>query len=584
MLKRYFVTGLCLLILANTLVLTVIVGQISFFNLREYRSPVRGTDLAVQGRLPPQTDKVVIVLISGLSLTDLTTTEFPVLTQLQRAGAVSAIDSPPRSYALSTWGTLVTGATADLNDAPPLDGIFASSHSISIDTLFRRVRAVGLATAVLGGEAWRDLIPAEQLSQAVFADGNDALLVEAALPLVEAESPQLVLLQLNHLKWTLQQGSDKRSEEYLAAVAQVNRHLGEISQAIDLARTVLIVTADHALLGTGGYGGAELELSQQPLILLGDKIITGEYRSARHADLAPTIAAMLGTSLPTATQGEVLYEMLRLSNLDRTVIQLQLAEQRLDLAEAYNSVLRGRYQPLPEDLVADMARAQSIFAEQNISGTFELATLIQRQADRLMLQTREQVRAQAQQLRLIVSGVVVLLALGALWQLRGPQPLIIVVAAVAVVAVYHGLYRLQGYSYSLSDIGAFAELPWEVWRRMFVSLLVGGTLLLLMLLTFDETDWVVLLTMGYRFSLLVTFLFALPALWAFWQNGLLGDWFLPDAAPLFWQILSTFDLFAVALLGLLAPWPIMIVSRLINRTRQQLLAPEVTPRRGFPMR
>lgn len=546
-------------------------GGLSYRNLLNYRSPIRAMPLPIQEDLPSQTGKVVLVIVSGLRVTDVDDFDLPNLSRLQQAGASIIVESQAPTYEQTAWATIVTGAWPEINDAPAVDLAAENVWPLEIDTVFARAHEAGLQTALLGSLAWRNLILADHLDYRLVVEDNDTALMEAALPLVSDDNTELVLIHLNRLKSVVEREGGTDSDIYQEAAAQLDENVGQIMQALDLSHGVLMVTADHGFTASGGYGGDELEIKQQPLFIIGQGVEVGEYTGARQVDIAPTIAALLGTALPVTSQGAVLFELLQLNRADRAVIQLQQAGQRVELLEAYLSLFHGQYLSAPDPIITDLARARTVFNQGNLSGTFELAALIQQQVDEEMLLTRNNFAAQAKQRRLIFVLIVGLLFCWLLWQLRRSQISLIITAALVTILLYHGLYRLQGYSYSLSAIQDFADLPWDVLRRIIVSTLVGSGLLILMLTTLDEDDGIVLLGIGYRFCILTIGLFAVPALWAFWQNGLGPVFILPDSQPAFWQVMSTLELVTLAALSLVIPWPVMTVSLFVTRMRYRLV-------------
>jgi hypothetical protein len=157
-----------------------------------------------------------------------------------------------------------------------------------------------------------------------------------------------------------------------------------------------------------------------------------------------------------------------------------------------------------------------------------------------------------------------------MWRRRGSYISSIILAALITIALYHILYQLQGYDYSISYFNNLAELPFDIARRTVVCLLVGGALILIFLMLVNEKNWLISLGTGYGFSVLVTFIFALPFFWAFWQNGWALDWYLPPIEIVFWQVTSSFEVMIAALVGLLLPWPIMLLNVFVNLVRSYL--------------
>ena len=217
-----------------------------------------------------------------------------------------------------------------------------------------------------------------------------------------------------------------------------------------------------------------------------------------------------------------------------------------------------------------MAQAQAALANGNISGGLQLATLAQEEADAHLAMAIQNRLRKEQLVRLVMAGLIVFLWFIVMWRRRGFHAGSIVIAALISVALYHSLYQLQGYSYSFSSARALAELPIQVARLTAFSLLIGGGLILILLMLAREDHWLTLLGTGYGYGMLVTFMFALPLLWAFWQNGFSATWHLPEVGSAFWQFTGLFQVMVAAILALLLPWPIMTLNLLVSFIRHYL--------------
>jgi hypothetical protein len=572
MMKKYGVIILSILTLVGLLG-GVLFGIRAFDDsIRHYRSPLNGANLPPLPSTSPKTSKVVVVLVSGLGAEAATEMNLPTLDRLRRAGANAGIQSTPPTYAQTAWATLITGALPELNDAPPIDLPPADLGLLGVDTLFARAAAGGVNTALIGAADRQWPIPPEQIDYPFFIEGQgqevDEVILEVALPLVENDEFPLVWIHFTQVNLVGQGGTSR--EEYTQAAQRIDTYLEEISRAMDLSRSVLIVLSDHGYLPDGGHGGVEPEVSRQPLVMIGEHITPGDYSDVSQADLAPTVTAMLGFPPPTATQGRILFEMLTLTEYDQALAQLILAEQRTLLAETYLGTIVGPPTALPAALLDDLEQAQQSFAGENYSGAFRLAALAQQEADAAMAAARSR-QIWAEQLpRLVVTLLLVLIWPTLMWRLRGTHVAAIVVATILTIALYHILYQLQGYNYSLSSLRDFAALPFDTARRVAVSLLAGWGLMLIVLIIPNEDDWATLLGAGYGFSMLVTFIFALPLLWVLWQNGFGAGWRLPDVDLAFWQIIGLLEVGVASVLGLLLPWPVMTLSLFVNLVRRQL--------------
>ncbi len=572
--KKYVSVGLSLLVLAGIIIGAAWWGKEFFTSLQNYRSPLRQANLVPQPSLEPKSAKVVIVLISGLGYDDSLALELPTFERLKQAGATLAVQSIPPTYSQTAWATLITGAPAETNDAPPIDLPPESLRPLEVDTLFARAHEANLRTALLGPGAWRRLIPRNQLDHTFFADQPgpeaDAAIMEATLPIIANAELELALVHFTQLDEAGQNLGGAESQAYRQAALQVDAYLAQISQAMDLSRSVLLVLSDHGHTPDGGHGGNEVEVIWQPLVLIGQAITPGSYSDIYQTDIAPTVATLLGLPSPTASQGRILFELLRLNERERALAQLALAQQRLKVAEAYLTQIAGASTALPEAIPTDLARAQAAFMAENISGAYQLALLTQQEADNAMRGLRNYRVATAQWLRLVVALLILFIWFITMWRRRGVHAGSILIAAVLTVGLYHVLYQLQGHSYSVSALRNYSEWPFDIARRTAVSLLAGGGLILIFLMLTREADWLTLLSTAYGYGLLVTFMFSLPLFWAFWQNGLTATWYLPAIVPAFWQITGLLEVMISAILGLLLPWPIMALNLFVNLIRHHL--------------
>lgn len=379
----------------------------------------------------------------------------------------------------------------------------------------------------------------------------------------------LILIQFTSLDFVASLDGTS-GEAYQTAATRLDNYIGQISRVMNLDNSVLIILSDHGHLSSGGHGGTELEVIQQPLIINGRGIKPGQYSLISQTDIAPTVATLLGLAAPPISQGRILFEMLNLSLEDQTLAQMVLARQRINLAEDYLTSIIGPEAVLPDSLPVDLDRAVTTFSQNNINGAFQLALLTQESAD-TQIELARHSRIQAEQWpRLFVVAVVVLSWFFIMWRRRNTHAGLILVATVVTVALYHVLFQLQGYSYSISTFDDLLQLPFDVARRMVVSFLAGGALVLIFLMLIDERDWATLLNTGFGFSIFTIFVLSLPLLWAFWQNGFIIRWHYPSVDLVFWQVISLLEIFVAAIIGLILPWPIMALNVFVNFIRRQL--------------
>jgi hypothetical protein len=568
------------IVLSIVALATLMVGAFSwtrafYASVKTYEPPLPVADLTIQAEtILPQTARVVVVIVSGLGSDLLDSFEWPILQQLAQTGANATIISQPPTYSQTARMTLVTGASAELNGLPPLDRPLNELTPTAADTVFARAHAAGLKTALLGRVDWRTLIPRDQLDETFFIEAPgpeaDAAILDTSLLALKDTSLDLLVIQFNSLNWTIKGQGGRAGQFVLSAVAETDEALGQLARAVDLNNSVMIVVGDHGLTIAGGQGGAEPEVTQQPLVMLGKGIMPGDYSPVQQVDVAPTLAVLLGAAPPSAAQGRILFEMLDFEPQQRVAAQMALTQQRLDLAQAYLVSLTGPEATLPQSLLTDFDQSRVKLSQNNVSGAFDLARLAQDGADAQILKTRSS-RVEAERWpRLLLAGLGLLVWFGLMWQRRGFHVGLVVIAALITLALYHILFQAQGYSYSLSSLYSVVLLPFDIARRTVVSFLVGAALVLVILMLIGEKDWRTLLGTGYGFGVMTTFLFALPLFWAFWQNGLTVDRYFPASNPVFWQVTGMLEVMVVAGLGLILPWPIMAFNVFINLARRHL--------------
>ena len=574
--KRFTSIGLSILVLAGVMIGTMLWLRTFNASVQTYRSPLNNTDLAPVPSLVAQPNKVIMVLISGLGYDSSLVLELPVLEQLKQVGVFAAVESIPPTFSQTAWATLISGAPPETNDAPPVDLSVEELRLLQVDTLFARAHAAQMQTALLGSVEWRRLIPRNQLDYTLFVNepgpDGDRDILETALSLIEDNDVDIMLIHFDQINLAGRTQGGPGSPAYLAAASQIDAYLEQLSNALDLNQTALVIVSDHGQIDSGGYGGAEPDVIWQPLVMVGGHTVSGSYSDIRQTDIAPTLATLMGINSPAAAQGRILYEMLHLSEDEQAVAQILLADQRATLAEAYVRQIQGEAATLPDNIAEDLAQAKVALDNQNPGGAFELAMLTQQEADTQMTVARfSQIRT-VQGLRLILTGIIVIFFLMVLWRRQGLHAGSVLIAGVATLVLYHALYRLQGNSYSISSLQAigFSELAVETARRVAVSLLAGGGLMLIFFMLTSEENWITLLGTGYGFSVLVTFAFAAPFFWGYSQNGWQVTWHLPAVETIFWQITGALEAMTAAALGLILPWPIMGLSLFVNLTRRRL--------------
>ncbi len=535
-----------------------------FESFTAYRSPLAGVTQTTEPNLPQQVPQVILVILGGLSSTEQEALDLPTFEELRDSGANATVVSQTPAYALSTWMTLISGANPWLNDAMLVDNATLEVRPALINTLFHNAHQQGLQTAIVGHIRWQKLIAADLLSQAAFVEATDvfgdqqilAYLNDFLTPVDETDriETQFVVVQFNQFhQAVLNQDQTSDSDAYTLAAQRLDAYLNDLVKLLDFSRTVLIVTADHGHIARGGYGGNDISVTNLPFIMLGKDIIPGTYSPIQQIDIAPTIATLLGLSLPAANQGRPLLEMLDLSSRERSQTLIALARQRIYLSQAYLSVVGA---PLPD--VSDFNLIRRFLGHGNHEGAAQLAQILIDEMDLAIQQNQPTNQGLFSWLRFVFGlGLSYGIIRFAWWQhsdLWGEA----FVSAGIMVAAYHILYRVEGLPYSLSALNSVDNLWFDTARRILLALLAGGGTFLFLLLLGQVTNPALVTQGAYEYIYFALVGMMTPALYGFWQHGSLVGQILPDMALFFYHLMALMHSFWVVMGGVYFP-PILVI-------------------------
>jgi hypothetical protein len=288
-------------------------------------------------------EQVVIVVLDGLRVD--ASQRMPTLNQMRGLGAdrVALVGQP--SLSKPGWTIIGTGAWAEQS------GITSNftEKDIALDTLFLAAKRRGLTTALVGMSWWHQLYPQGVDYDQTFSAPTpspadidhtslfkgDRAVTSSALELLKTK-PNLVIIHLLGPDLAAHHWGGA-SEQYLEVVQNADSQLARILAALDLKTAALFVTADHGHLDQGGHGGGEPIVLRVPLVSVGKGIRAGTYPISSLVDLAPTVAVLLGTSLPAHNQGDILLDQLDASDAIKATRALDLAQQ---LITRYKAMLQ----------------------------------------------------------------------------------------------------------------------------------------------------------------------------------------------------------------------------------------------------
>ena len=280
----------------------------------DYRSPYL-FDISPGPETAPLTDEVVIVVVDGLR-EDIART-LPTFQRVAEDGSWLTARTSQPSLSLPGWTLLTSGAP------PQISGVTTNWYEdrVRVDSLFTSAERAGITTSIVGHSAWQQLY-GPVVTEGWFGGKDEAASDEEvgrrAIRIIRELHPELLLVHLpdvDNIGHTRGVGPGYReaAERADSVIARVLEEAGEDA--------TIFLTSDHGHIDVGGHGGVEEEVTTTPLVVGGPGTVIGASGEVSQADVAPTVAALLGLSRPTHATGRVLAGLLDTSQEQRDEIQ-----------------------------------------------------------------------------------------------------------------------------------------------------------------------------------------------------------------------------------------------------------------------
>jgi hypothetical protein len=519
-----------------------------------YRSPLH--DHPPEAGMPllpaggkPAAHRLVFVLIDALRVdTSMDPSVMPTLNQLRQEGAWATMHSRPPSFSDPSYSVLLTGAWPDLSDGPALNLEYEDTPTWTQDNLFTAFHRAGYKTALSGYYWFEKLVPQSSVSASFYTELDDrqadAEVMQAAQPWLGDTSYAFTFIHLDQVDYAGHYEGGPRDPRWVQAASRVDTLLAEIVARLDLNRDTLLVVSDHGQIDRGGHGGHEPIVLMEPFVLVGAGIKPGSYGDVDMVDIAPTLAALMGTNIPASSQGRVRLEMLELPPEGVAAIPPALQAQQSQLLEAYQSAIGSRVTVQPGADIVGIHQA-----------ALDAARLHRLNGERLP--------------RAALAILAALLPLVWFWRKHRDDLPWYIVAALLYTALFNLTYAvLDGRTYSLSSVASAEDLFLVCGTTGAIALLVswlvaalGGGILpwpgrFRRQPPAEASLWSLDLTLAVIYSL------ALPILWSFTLNGIVVTWTLPDFPSMFLGFLSLIQILVVTLVGLVLTGVIALATRL----------------------
>jgi len=518
-----------------------------------YRSPLVENPPAAGAELDqPLTRKVIIVIVDALRYdTSLNTAVMPLLNDLRMQGASAVMHSRPPSFSAPSWTTILTGAWPDINDGQPLNPPDEFNiRTFTQDDIFAAANRSGFRAAVSGYFWFEQMLANSGVDTGYYTHGEDNAadkeVVDATLPWLEQDY-QLVLIHIDQVDYAGHHEGGPRDPRWNTAASRTDSLLGEIVARLKLELDTVIVLSDHGQIDRGGHGGQDPVTLVEPFVIAGAGVKPGSYPDIEMVDVTPTIAALLGTSIPASSQGRVLTGMLNLYPEQITIIHNTIAIQQQGLYNAYVAAIGVQ----PTEINVTQGGDALVTYQKAIEKTRAIRLLRERLG------------------RSLLALFIAIPPALALYLERGRKIMWLIVGALIYVLLFNFCYAiLDGRTYSLSslvsqeDIITFCGFTAAI--SLFIAWLIaqfGTGAIHHGALSASETTLV--------FILVTIYILAIPLLISFSLNGVIVSWTLPDAPSMLFQFLGFISLLqglVVAVFGLLLVGISALAGKYAKRT------------------
>jgi hypothetical protein len=329
-----------------------------------------------------------------------------------------------------------------------------------------------------------------------------------------------------------------------AAATRADGLLKEIASAMDLTRDTLLIVSDHGQIDPGGHGGQDSIVLQEPFILVGNGVIPTDYGDINMVDVAPTIAALLGTNIPGTSQGRPQIQMLNLDLNQVDKINQVTSEQQKYLAIAYGNA------------IGEPVTVQS-------SNDVVTATQEGMNAAREVRLNRERLP------RGIIAIVFVILVINlTAWNSKSYFKWFLVGTAAYLIMFNVKYLFLDNKTYSLSSVLTAPDMIASTALTTFIALIFSWLVVLLGTKLYQLKARQAAIT-SMKFILTLLTILSIPIFIHYALNGATVNWTLPDFLTSFLGLLFLIQALIVAALGIILMGFSALMGLIFYRMRYQ---------------
>ena len=478
----------------------------------------------------PITRSVVVVLADGLRYdTSLDSKIMPYLNQLRIAGASAEMHSRPPSFSQPGYSALLTGAWPDINDGPILNWTYADIPTLTQDNIYSDAHKAGYLTAFSGSNWFEKLIPQEAVTRSFYTTGEDQLadreVLNSALPWLRSGMYQLMMIHLDQVDYAGHHEGGPVGAQGQAAASRVDALIQEIAMTMDLTKDTLLIVSDHGHINQGGHGGQDAITLLEPFVMVGKSVMPGKYSDIQMVDVAPTIAVLLGTSVPAVDQGHPQVAMLDLTLAQVDQINNTIKKQQAQLVQAYQTAIGHK---VTVQQTSDMVTSSQAGIQAARTALLENQILP----------------------RGIIAIIIIFLLINLVaWHAR-PYFRTMLFGVVGYLAVFNAKYLLIDFkTYSLSSLVSQTNYIGSTALTVLLSLLVGWIIVMIgtKIYKFKPRKSA---DVTMKFILVLLVILFIPILVNCVINGVMVTWTLPDFLFGFLGLIFLTQTMMVAVLGL----------------------------------
>jgi hypothetical protein len=501
-----------------------------------YRSPLQHTPPQPGEVLgEPLTSKVVLVIIDALRKdTSLKSYVMPNLSRLRQKGAWATMHSQPPSFSQPGYSTILTGAWPEINDSPVINVDTQEIQTFTQDDIFSAAKRSRFKTAISAFDWFGRLLPSNAVDISFYTPKEDQQadldVMSSATPWLPGDEYQLILIHLDQLDYSGHYEGGPIDPRWDAAAKRVDGMLGDILSRLDLNVDTLMVISDHGQIDLGGHGGQDAIVLIEPFILAGRGVKPGKYSDVQMVDVAPTLAALLGTSLPASSQGTVLTDMLLLTPGKQAAITKASTAQQSQLVNAYRSAVA------PD------------------------------QTDLLSIESIRSSRLNSERLpRILVSILLIFLPLAYLLWKRNRALIPLLNGALFYIAVFNlRIILIDERTYSLSSMGGVSEAISYFAITSAIAMLVACAVVISGQKLFLQKPGTAFKSI-LDFCLLTIFLLFIPVLFSYALNGWKAAWTLPEFNSVMFSFINTLQILFVSILGIVMAGTLSLAIYIRNK-------------------